>query len=254
MPRNTLAPHRPAESGRITLAAALFAGAMMLGLWNLGALFFPQTRTAVCQVLEAQKIAPDAYPAWFRIHCGVTVFTVLSAGCVTAALLLTVLHREDRGLAILSELLPLLRHGLRILRVFLIGLFIFKFVRYSLRCIGINGGSFLFYGMALFEGLLFTLAMLAFRWMIRFLDGAAGSACAVRYTLASGEPDPGAIHPGTVTGLYAVAVIQLVLGFLYRWSYTILFMELGLAAGYFLIGRWLSHYRSAMEWQKLRKN
>lgn len=254
MPKNTLAPHRPAESGRITLAAVLFALAFLLGLWNLAALAAPQTRTAVYQVLEAQKIAPDAYPAWFRIHCGVTVFTVLGCGCMTAALVLTVLHREDRGLAILSELLPVLRQGLRILRLFLIGLFIFKFVRYSLRCIGINGGSFLFYGMALFEGLLFTLAMLAFRWMLRFLDGAAGSACAVRYTLASGEPDPGAIHPGTVTGLCALAVIQLILGYLYRWSCLMLFMELALAVGYFLTGRWLRHYRSAMEWQKLRNS
>ena len=243
----------PLRSGWIMAAAVFAAAALLSGLWNLAALVLPGTRETVYGVLETQKIAADAWPAWFRIYSGWTVFTVLSAYSVGIPLLLTILHREDRGLAILAGAVTVLRQGLRVLRIFLIGLFVFKFVRYSLRCIGINGGSFLFYGMALFEGLLFTLTMLGFRWMLRFLDDASGSACAVRCCIASGEPDPRGIPPGTVTGLHLLAAVQLLLAAICRWKLPMGILELCLAAVCLLLGQWLKRFRSTMEWNVFRK-
>lgn len=244
---------RPETSGRVRAAAAAMTAAMALGLWNLAALFFPETRQAVDAALTAQRIAPDAFPAWFRIHCGLTVYTVLGAFALGVPLVLTVCGRADRGLALLSQSLGGLRQGLRVLRIFLIGLFCFKFVRYSLSCIGVNGGSFLFYGMALFEGFLFTVAMLAFRWMIRFLDRTADSACTVRYALCSGEPDPRGILPGSVSGLFVLTAVQLLLTLLYSAGVRMAAMELFLAAGFLLTGLWLRSCKSTMEWALLRR-
>lgn len=256
MRRRTVGFHqnRPLASGLLYGALICFTVAMGVGIWDFVGLFRTQTQQAMIQVFLQQEIRTwDAIRVWYLIHSSVTSFTVVAAWVLGIPLLMALIPgRQDRAMTILSQAIQILRIVLRIVRVILIVVFVYKFVRYSVSCIEINGGSFLFFGMVLFEGFLFTMVMLGFHWMIRFLEAACDSVCTIRYTILSGNLDPRGIVPGTVSGLYIAAAVHLILAYLYRWNTAMSVLEWAMAGGYLMLVLWLQRYKSNMEWKALK--
>ncbi len=247
--------NRPMDSALLYGAMICFVAAMGAGIWDVFSLFRTQAQQAMIQVFLNQKIQTfEALRAWYMIHSGVTCFTVAAAWMIGLPLLMALMaRRQDRAMAILSPAILAMRMVLRILRGFLIALFVYKFTRYTIRCIGINGGSFLFYGMVLYEGFLFTMVMLGFRCLIRFLAAASDSVCTVRYTILTGESDPRGIIPGTVLGLHILAAVHLILACLYSWNPAMATLEWAMAGGYLMLVIWLRQYKSVMEWDLLKE-
>lgn len=195
------------RSALIPVAAVLCALAALLGLPGVVLLFSPDYADFLVRDMVAGGISSaQVLQTWQIINSAVTLIGCVCPGVMAVGLLITLGGKPARGMGMLSNAAQWLRYGVTGAGVIVLCVFVFKFVRYVIVCLGANEGLYLIYAMVISEGLMFVLAWFLFKLTRRFLDCACDSAASIAYTLSTGKLDTVSIPGFTATGFLILSV------------------------------------------------
>jgi len=194
------------------IAAWLYAAASLAGLAGALLLTFPSGQAAVAKDLILSGITEgEALVTWQIIFYTIGIAAFVCPGMMGAGLLTVLRGPRHRGFSVLYHGFRWLEAAVKGTGILALGLLLFRLCRYILRCLRINGGSYLIYTMVLSEAIMVAQAGLLYTLLRRFLESAWGCAASIGYTLSSGNLDEKTIPGFAITGFWGLGIANLVL-------------------------------------------
>ncbi len=193
----------PTALGFCLLAVAL----AVPGVWKL---FDPAYRQYLLQDLIAGGIGSgSALNSYLLIEQILLVAAPVAAALMAACLAVALFHHPADGLGALAALAQWMEAGLKPLGIALAGLYVYRFLRYTIACLRINGGLYMLYAMVISEALMGVLALFLFWNFRKFMGCLCDSAASMAYTLSAGELTGRSIPSFAGTGFFMLAVFCL---------------------------------------------
>ncbi len=185
----------------------LCALATVLGIPGICKIFTPEYRAYLYQDLVLGGIASGtALKTYLAIQMGLTAAGPLCACVLAVCLGVTYFRKSPSGISFLSTLAQWLVRLLNLAGLILVGAFVYHFVGYTIACLGMDGGLYPLYAMALFEALMVALAVLLFFTLRSFLNSLCDAAASIAYTLATGKMDNASIPAFSATGFLLLGI------------------------------------------------
>lgn len=196
-------------SALIRTAAWLCAVTALLGLVGAAALLNPDYRAYLLRDLFASGItAESSLRGYFTVRSVVVIVVPIWTGLLAVCLMAIYYRKSFRGWSAIATVTRRAVWLLNAVGICLICLYIYRFVRYTVACMGERDGLHPFLAMAVSEvplGILVCWLFLQFR---KFLNGLSESAVSIAYTMSAGTLDSVSIPACAATGFLILGILS----------------------------------------------
>lgn len=213
MNRQTISVDKSTFRSPLTpIAAAAFAAAALCGALALTALLLPGSISAIISDMELGQIYDrNAQRTWLVIYIAVTAVNFLGSAVLSLGMFQIRRGKDYEGTELLYKSADWALKGVNISGAVVLPYFIFRFVRYLVRYVGVNGSLVALFSMVLMESLMGAQALFLFLKLRRFLNCSMDAAASIGCTFCSGklkEPSiPGFSASGfLVLGLFDIGI------------------------------------------------
>jgi len=189
-------------------AAALCGLAALFGIPGIFLFFSRDYTQYLLQDMAISGITnPASMQTWLFINRCVTVLACAGPAVMASGLFLSRRGNPVRGLNMLSGAAHGLLWAQLISGITAAAIFIFRFIRYILICLGDPSGVISIYSMLISEALMVAQAGFLFVMIRRFLNACIDSATSIAYTLATSKLDTRSIPGLASTGFLVLSIV-----------------------------------------------
>ncbi len=212
----------------LVIPAAVLCGlAVCLGIPGVFRIFDPGYRSYLMTDLVLGGItSASAVNTYFRLYAAVMVLGVVLSALTAVCLVGVLLGNIGQTMSALSETAMWLVRILNFAGCVAGVCFVYRALAYLFACLQIPDGSFLVFGLVIFEGLMVGVAVAAFLLLRKFLSSLCDSGTSIAYSFSVGKIDDQPIPSFAATGFLLLGFACLVMAVEQMLTLTIIYVNL----------------------------